>query len=185
MNRDAKHARHAVHRVSHAPGTRAAREHEHARAADDGRLVRKRRVDGWLVARRHHIAPDGLHVQGVCTHAMVVEQRVAQRVRGQNRLGPGRAGAFVLVLVFHEVKVLERPLPAMARLIIGVIVVEVVEALEDFLALLLKLHVARPSSRSPHALSCPGRCERTPPRRARPTCRADFFASMLGPSYVK
>ena len=65
-----KDAGDAVHGVPDAPGPRAGGEHELARPADDGGLVREAGVAGQLVALAHHVLPGGLHVVGVDAHAV-------------------------------------------------------------------------------------------------------------------
>ena len=146
VNGDAKDARHAIHRVAHAPGARSAREHEHASAANDRGLVSKWGGDGGRVSLSHDIAPDGLHVQRVCSHAMMVKQRVTQGVGSQSGLRPRCAKTavlvfalvFVLVFVLDKIEVLDGLDHSMAWLVIDVILillVKEVEALQDLLAL--------------------------------------------------
>ena len=142
VNGDAKDTRHAIHRVAHAPGARSAREHEHASAANDRGLVSKWGGDGGRVSLGHDIAPDGLHVQRVCSHAVMVKQRVTQGVGSQSGLRPGCAKTsvlvFVLVFVLDKIEVLDGLDHSMAWLVIDVILillVKEVEALQDLLAL--------------------------------------------------
>ena len=73
MNRDAKHGGDTVHRVTHTPGTRAAREHKHARTTHDRGLISNWRLHCKLVARLDNVLPNRFHMQSVCSNTVVMD----------------------------------------------------------------------------------------------------------------
>ena len=143
---DTEYGGDAIHGIAHAPGTCSACQHKHAGAADNGRLIGERRIDGKFIARRHDLVPVSFHMKRAGTNAVVHGGSRKQRVKARRLWGFRRFALNLISLFIDQIKGIKRRWLATVDQLL-VLIIKVVELIEHVLfdrALARIVHIDAP-----------------------------------------